>query len=331
LGKQPHIEAGDFTTMGLLFKGVNRTQPKTQVVLMAFTLLATQWAGIGYAQVGPLPPPEKPHKEAPSAAKIKEKLSTLFIPQKKDEPQLEEVEVKRGAGMPGQFDTIKIKQKKKDGDETTTAAETTDTTETETSSDQAEETALKATPQPTRSAEAPSAPKHPARPKLIQQAPLNNPNVADPTPSADNPPIATPSLDNESNPLGLANARKRLNLTAKLIDEKKFHEAHEMLTPLKEWLVQSTEAHISLYKALNNVPSARAQAELEKQVALDFARMRDKAFLQMGEINIGQSKKQEAIPLLIEVIKSQPRGDIGIKAYEILQQIGFTQQLQLIE
>lgn len=291
--------------MGNPFLTLQQNKPKS---ILATTLLTASigLSTVAFGQVGPAPQPEKPKNTSgkPSLSDIKEKLSTMFIPQSKEEeePQLQEVEVKRGAGMPGQFDTVKVKK-----------------TQQQIEQEKAME-AAKAT-----------AAKKRARPKLLQQPPLTNPKVVDPAASEENPPVALPSLDNEANPLGIANARKRLHSSAKLLEEKKFTEAGDILVPLKEWLVKSTEAHIALYKALNNVPSARAQAELEKQVALDFARMRDISFLQMGQFYIGQNQKTDAIPLLIEVVKSQPRGDIGLKAYSLLQEIGFTQKLQLLE
>ncbi|MBK8189904.1 MAG: hypothetical protein IPK79_05575 [Vampirovibrionales bacterium] len=170
-----------------------------------------------------------------------------------------------------------------------------------------------------------------ARPPLLSQPPLENAKVVPPVESAQDPPRKLPALDNPKNPFGLADAEKRLNETAQLIEKKDYGSARAKLTPLKEWLMTSTEAHISIYKALSNVPAARVQSELEKQVALEFAKMRDKAFFQMGKILIAEQQPQEAIKLLTEVIKSQPRSEMGMAAYETLQEMGFTQKLQLLE
>lgn len=178
---------------------------------------------------------------------------------------------------------------------------------------------------------APTAPAPAGRPPLLSQPPLENAKIAPPSESAQDPPRRLPTLDNPKNPLGVADAEKRLNETAALIEKKEFALAKAKLTPLKDWLVTSTEAHISIHKALSNVPAARVQSELEKQIALEFAKMRDKAFFQMGKIMVAEQEPQQAIKLLTEVIKSQPRSEMGMAAYETLQEIGFTQKLQLLE
>ncbi len=248
------------------------------------------------AQVGPPAPKEK--KVAPAGGKmdaLKDKFGKMFLPQEgEEEPEEEYEEVKRGAGMPGQFDTVKRKKKR--------------------------------APVPQRKGLSKTG-----RPPLLSQPKLSNPKVDKAEVSGDNPPQSLPSMDDPKNPLGIADAQKKLNETASLIDKKQIYTAKARLIPLKEWLIESTEAHIGLYKALNNVSSARVQAELEKQVALEFAKMRDKAFYQMGRIHIAEHENREAIKMLIEVIKSQPRGELGLKSYELLQKMGFTQKIQLVE
>ena len=277
-----------------------RNQTTTIKQLLATTLilmLGISQALPARAQVGPPQPHEKGGTQDNSKLEaLKQKFGQMFTPQDSEtDPDDDYVEVRRGAGMPGQFDTVKVKR---------------------------DHVAPKA---------AASKQQQPARPPLLNQPELTNPKIDDAEVSQDNPPQDLPTLDNPENPLGLAVAQTRLNETAKLIDSKHIYDAKTKLVPLKEWLVESTENHISLYKVLNNVPSARVQAELEKQVALDFARMRDKAFFQMGKVHMAENDMRNAIKMFIEVVKSQPRGDIGLQAYDLLQQIGFTQKLQLVE
>ncbi len=169
------------------------------------------------------------------------------------------------------------------------------------------------------------------RPPLLTQPELINPKVAEPEISRVNPPKKLVTLDDPNNPLGLVAAENRINETALLIEKKEYGTAKVMLIPLKQWLVEATEAHLSLYKSLTNISSARAQAELEKQLALSFAMLRDKSFFQMGKILMADNDYKKAVKELTEVIKSQPRSEIGVKAYELLQEIGFTQKLQLTE
>ena len=137
------------------------------------------------------------------------------------------------------------------------------------------------------------------------------------------------AIDDPSNPLGITTSAQKLDHSADLIDKQRYVEATKMLTPLKEWLVDATEVHINLYKTLKEIPSAQVQSELEKQLALQFAVLRDKAFFQLGLVAIGQKDYNLAIKHLSRVVQSQPRSPMGAKAYEVLQTIGFTERVQL--
>lgn len=171
----------------------------------------------------------------------------------------------------------------------------------------------------------------PGRPPLLTQPPLQEAKIEQPTISEENPPVKLVTLDNPNNPLGFADALSKLNHVGDLIDKKEFVQAKVQLTPLRQWLVDSTEAHIGLYKALNSVSSAKAQAELEKQLALQFALLRDRAMFQMGTISVQEKNYKSAVKDLTEVIKSQPRSEMGLKSYSMLQEIGFTEKLQIAD
>lgn len=181
-------------------------------------------------------------------------------------------------------------------------------------------------------AEEEEGPKRPKHQPLLNQAPLGNVDIADPKEDAVNPPaIKTAKLDDPNNKLGLTHSRNRLDYVDKLLDENQLTSARTALEPLKQWLVDCTEAHINLYKSLNKIPSAMAQAELEKQLALEFALLRDRSMFEMGKLYAKENQHQKAVKELVEVIKSQPKSKLGLQAYELLQQIGFTEQIRLTE
>lgn len=188
-------------------------------------------------------------------------------------------------------------------------------------------------------AEAPQAPMSQtpntsALPKVQVKSPLmdeiNNLKVEDPIESQVIPPDKTyVTVDDPANPLGITTSAQKLNDCANLISQKRYKEAEKILMPLKDWLVDATETHINLHKTLKGLPSAQVQAELEKQLALQFALLRDKAFFQLGMLAVGQQDYSGAIKNLSRVIQSQPRSPMGAQAYEILQKIGFTEKIQL--
>jgi hypothetical protein len=190
---------------------------------------------------------------------------------------------------------------------------------------------------PNMSQQASKLPAPAAAPKPIERPPLllmPEPaaiKVDAPSISKDNPPPKLPALDNPANTLGLVDPQNKLTQVSNAIDRHDYATARHMLVPLRAFLVDTTEAHINLYKALDNVSTARTQAELEKQLALQFAMMRDKAMYQSARIAISDRDYRSAIKDLVEVVKSQPRSDLGLKAYTLLQEIGFTEKLQIAE
>lgn len=170
----------------------------------------------------------------------------------------------------------------------------------------------------------------PARPPLLAQPPLTNAKIEEPAMDEEDPPkIERVQINDPNNPLGLADAGKQLREVDRLIESGKLVHARMKLEPLKQWLIDVTEAHIGLYKVLNKLPSARAQAELEKQLALEFAILRDHAMYEMGKLYVKEDELRKAVKELTEVVKSQPKSKLGLQAYELLQEIGFTEKLQL--
>jgi len=169
-------------------------------------------------------------------------------------------------------------------------------------------------------------------PPMLTQPELTNAMVEPPQVDNDNPPnIDHPRLDDPTNPLGLTDADSRLKKVSQMVDAHRYIEAKPSLMQLRQSLVDLTEAHIGLYKVLNQVPSARAQAELEKELALQFAQLRDRAMVEMAKVYISERDYPRAVKELTEVVKSQPRSKLGLRSYEMLQEIGFTEKLQLAQ
>lgn len=182
----------------------------------------------------------------------------------------------------------------------------------------------------------PTAPKAGAtvgkRTPLLSPSTTMTPVIEEPRQSPDNPPrLVSKKIDDPANPLGLTSARNRLKAAQSSIAGKHPQTALLTLEPLKDWLITATEAHIDLYKTLNRLPSARVQAEFEKQLALEFAKLRDQALLELSRLYLQQGKREQAIKLLVAVVQSQTRSPVGLDAYQLLQDIGFTEALQLTE
>jgi len=132
-----------------------------------------------------------------------------------------------------------------------------------------------------------------------------------------------------ANPLGVKYAENRVNEAAQLVNENKTLDARKKLVPLLEWLEDGTKCHTNLYQTLREVDGALAQADVEKDLALKFAVLRDQAKYQIGLINIKENKKTLAVDNFVDIVRSQPKTDLGCKAYEQLQNMGFTYKVKL--
>jgi hypothetical protein len=131
------------------------------------------------------------------------------------------------------------------------------------------------------------------------------------------------------NPLGLGYPYAELEKSKELLKKKETDKAKAIVEPLSKWLTDLTEYHIQLFKKLSTIESAKNQAQVEKQIALDAALLRDKAYYQLALVYLSENKDKDAIKYFVEVIKSQPKTELGMKAYEILQQVGFTEKVRL--
>lgn len=65
-------------------------------------------------------------------------------------------------------------------------------------------------------------------------------------------------------------------------------------------------------------------SDVHRQSAVEAAELRDQATYQLALVHRAQNQPELAVPLLIQVIRSQnPTTDLGKKSYEQLQQLGF--------
>ncbi|GAB1539087.1 hypothetical protein NUACC21_17520 [Scytonema sp. NUACC21] len=65
-------------------------------------------------------------------------------------------------------------------------------------------------------------------------------------------------------------------------------------------------------------------ADVQRKKALETAQMRDEATYQLALVHRAQNKPELAVPLLIQIVKSQnPTRDLGKKAYQQLLELGF--------
>lgn len=130
------------------------------------------------------------------------------------------------------------------------------------------------------------------------------------------------------NQLGVLYAENTVEKIEFYIEEGDFASAQEVLESTEKWIYKATEHHTDLYKALSKVNNSEVQANIERDMAIKFAVLRDRTLFLGSKILLANGKKREAVENLVEVVRSQPSTELGFKAYEMLQQIGFTYKIE---
>jgi hypothetical protein len=137
-------------------------------------------------------------------------------------------------------------------------------------------------------------------------------------------------VDDPNNSLGLLWASQKLKAAQTLGQKNQWAQAETELNILRPWLEEATELHISLFKVLTRVPSGKLQGEFEKRLALEFAKLRDQSILLHAYSRQKTGKLRKAVPDFVSVVQSQSRTKLGLEAYQALQEMGFTEELQLV-
>ncbi|HBG48436.1 MAG TPA: hypothetical protein DDW90_02810 [Cyanobacteria bacterium UBA9971] len=126
------------------------------------------------------------------------------------------------------------------------------------------------------------------------------------------------------NTLGTAYAENSIKKTEAYIKANNYAAAKQTLNTVNQWVSDAAEYHTDLFKTLKKVDNADAQANIERDLAIKFATMRDKIWFLQAQIYIHDGQKREAVENLVDVVSSQPTSELGFQAYKLLQNIGFT-------
>lgn len=126
-----------------------------------------------------------------------------------------------------------------------------------------------------------------------------------------------------NNPLGVIYAENLVNKAEFYMEEGDTKAAQESIKQISEWISTATEYHTDLYRALKKVNNSEIQADTERDLAVKFAVLRDRILFQESKILIANGNKKQAVKNLVEIVQSQPSTDLGFKAYEALQKLGF--------
>ena len=126
------------------------------------------------------------------------------------------------------------------------------------------------------------------------------------------------------NTLGTVYAENSIKKTESYIKSNNYSAAKQTLDSVNQWVSDAAEYHTDLFKTLKKVDNSDVQANIERDLAIKFATMRDKILFLQAQIFVHNGQKRQAVANLVDVVNSQPTSELGFQAYKILQNIGFT-------
>lgn len=126
-----------------------------------------------------------------------------------------------------------------------------------------------------------------------------------------------------NNPLGIIYAENVVNKAEFYMEEGDTKAAQDTMKQVMDWVSTATEYHTDLYRALKKVNNSEIQADTERELAVKFAILRDRLLFLDSKIQTLNGNKKQAVKDLVSVVESQPSTDLGFKAYEALQKLGF--------
>jgi len=140
--------------------------------------------------------------------------------------------------------------------------------------------------------------------------------------------IISKKVHDPKNIVGITFAENTVNKAEFYIEEEDFESAELAINSINEWIFDATEFHTDLYKTLKKLDNSEVQANVERDLAIKFAVLRDKTLFLESKVLLKKGNKRHAVENLVEVVRSQPATSLGFQAYEMLQDLGFTYKIE---
>jgi hypothetical protein len=154
-----------------------------------------------------------------------------------------------------------------------------------------------------------------------QQSPLpENRDAADPLDPTDPNNIRPATSD--SNLLSIAGGQRLMSEANTAVSSQNYVLAAQKFQESRQIFNQLSNFYQQLATAFSGIDNRLADTNRTK--ALETAQMRDEATYLLALVHRSQNKPELAVPLLIQIIRSQqPTRDLGKKAYQQLLELGF--------
>lgn len=132
-------------------------------------------------------------------------------------------------------------------------------------------------------------------------------------------------LNQATSSLSLASGQQLMAEASAAIAEQNYPLAEEKLKQARDSLNQISTYYQELAQMFVGVDTLLNRTNREK--ALETAQLRDQATYQLALVYRSQNKPDEAVPLLMEILRSQqPTRELGQRAYQQLFELGFVDE-----
>ncbi|NMG07624.1 hypothetical protein [Brasilonema sp. UFV-L1] len=122
--------------------------------------------------------------------------------------------------------------------------------------------------------------------------------------------------------LSLDGGKRLMTEASNAVSSQNYDTAAKKLQEARAVFNQLSNFYQELNSSFSGIDNRVADAQRKK--ALETAQMRDEATYQLALVHRAQNKPELAVPLLVQIVKSQnPTRDLGKKAYQQLLELGF--------
>jgi len=132
----------------------------------------------------------------------------------------------------------------------------------------------------------------------------------------------TPEVSRPETLLSLQGGENLMTEATAAIEEENYTLAKEKLQSARRVFNQLSNFYQQLAGSFQGI--SNRVSEEQRQQALQAAQMRDRATYQLALVHRAQKETALAVPLFIQVIRSQnPTSELGKKSYQQLRELGF--------
>lgn len=132
-------------------------------------------------------------------------------------------------------------------------------------------------------------------------------------------------------PLTAEEARIKIEELSNRLAVSRPGEVKDNIFNLCDWLQECADAHWKMYQAFDKLPGTKVQAKQEKETAIKFSRLKNRARLLKADLYIKENRYPEALGPLVEIVTAEPTTDLGQAAYKRLVDMGFSDQVSSLE